>query len=281
MKLRIGFSPCPNDTFIFDALIHHRIDTEDIEFEPVVEDVETLNQLALKGSLEISKLSFHALGQVVAQYQLLDAGSALGNACGPLLIAKENINPSDKNINPLRIAIPGVLTTANLLLSIAFPKAQNKSTMLFSDIEQAVLDEQVNAGLIIHENRFTYAAKGLKKIIDLGEYWESQTALPIPLGGIAVKRFIPETLQLKIDKLLRQSIEFAFANPDLSLSYIRSLAQEMDESVMKQHIALYVNHYSIRLGNAGRKAIHTLYQKAIIENLIPAFDIPSLFISPG
>jgi len=280
MKLRIGFSPCPNDTFIFDALIHHRIDTEGIEFEPLIEDVETLNQLASKAMLDITKLSFHALGYVSGQYQLLNAGSALGKACGPLLIAKKHIAAADKNINPLTIAIPGALTTANLLLSIAFPAAQKKSILEFSEIEQAVLDEQVDAGLIIHENRFTYASKGLKKIIDLGEYWESETALPIPLGGIAVKRSIPEKLQIKIDRLLRQSIEFAFENPDISLPYIRSLAQEMDESVMKQHIALYVNHYSIQLKSTGRKAIHTLYQKAISENLIPAFDIPALFISP-
>ncbi len=278
MKLRIGFSPCPNDTFIFDALIHQRLDTEALSFEPVIEDVETLNQLALKGELEISKLSFHALGHAANQYQLLDAGSALGRGCGPLLIAKKKLEAHAANINPLKIAIPGQLTTANFLLSMAFPEATNKIPMVFSAIEQAVLNSKVDAGLIIHENRFTYEAKGLKKIIDLGEYWESTTGFPIPLGGIAIKNALSEKLKWQVNRLLRQSVEYAFEHPEIAMPYIRSLAQEMDESVMKQHIELYVNEYSVDLGIRGREAVSTLFMKAVSSGIIPAFDIPGLFI---
>ena len=278
MKLRIGFSPCPNDTFIFDALIHQRLDTEALSFEPVIEDVETLNQLALKGELEISKLSFHALGHAANQYQLLDAGSALGRGCGPLLIAKKKLEAHAANINPLKIAIPGQLTTANFLLSMAFPEATNKIPMVFSAIEQAVLNSKVDAGLIIHENRFTYEAKGLKKIIDLGEYWESTTGFPIPLGGIAIKNALSEKLKWQVNRLLRQSVEYAFEHPEIAMPYIRSLAQEMDESVMKQHIELYVNEYSVDLGIRGREAVSKLFMKAVSSGIIPAFDIPGLFI---
>jgi len=188
-NLTLGFSPCPNDTFIFDALLHGRIDTEGLVFEPVMEDVEALNRRAFAGELAVTKLSYHAFAHLTDQYALLDAGSALGNNCGPLLIARQAMTEAE--VNAARIAIPGKMTTANFLLSLAFPLAQHKQEVIFSDIENAVLRGDVEAGLIIHENRFTYAQKGLVKILDLGEHWETTTGLPIPLGGIVVRRDLP------------------------------------------------------------------------------------------
>lgn len=256
----IGFSPCPNDCFIFDAMIHGHIDTEGLEFVPVMEDVERLNQRAFAHELDITKLSFHAVARVMDAYELLNAGSALGRACGPLLIAKETLDLTKQS--DLKIAIPGVNTTANLLLSLAFPAIKNKVELLFSDIEDAVLNGEVDAGLIIHENRFTYEAKGLKKLIDLGEYWETLTQSPIPLGGIVVKRALSEELKKKLDRVLKRSVEYAFAHPETSMPFVKEHAQEMDPVVMKKHIELYVNDYSIDLGNEGRAAVELLFRKA-------------------
>lgn len=258
MKLTLGFSPCPNDTFMFDALVHAKVDTEGLEFEVVMEDVEALNQRALQQNLDVSKLSYHALLNCVEHYALLKSGSALGRNCGPLLIQKKCSPPLTADS---KIAIPGKNTTANLLLSIAFPHLQNKEEMLFSDIEQAVIDGDVDAGLIIHENRFTYQEKGLEKVRDLGEYWETETTLPIPLGGIVVKRDLPLEVQLKVQRVLRRSVEYAFAHPKSSKAYIRCHAQEMDEQVMYEHIKLYVNEFSVDLGVEGQKAIETLFEK--------------------
>lgn len=258
MKLTLGFSPCPNDTFMFDALVHAKVDTEGLEFEVVMEDVEALNQRALQQNLDVSKLSYHALLNCVEHYALLKSGSALGRNCGPLLIQKKCSPPLTADS---KIAIPGKNTTANLLLSIAFPRLQNKEEMLFSDIEQAVIDGEVDAGLIIHENRFTYQEKGLEKVRDLGEYWESETALPIPLGGIVVKRDLPLEVQQKVQRVLRRSVEYAFNNPTSAKEYIRCHAQEMDEQVMYEHIKLYVNDFSVDLGVEGQKAIETLFEK--------------------
>lgn len=269
MTIRIGFSPCPNDTFIFNALINQRIDTHPFIFEPVIADVEELNRLAFAGELEVTKLSYHAFAYVADKYKLLNSGSALGNNCGPLLISKKVIKDLPSKINDLKIAIPGKYTTANFLLSIAFPQAQNKNEMIFSDIEKAVLNEEVDAGLIIHENRFTYEQKGLKKLIDLGEYWETKTGLPIPLGGIAVRKDIPASQQAAIDALLRKSVDYAFGNSAETMTYVRKYAQEMDEKVMLQHINLYVNDFTIDLGEKGRKAIDTLYKTAMEEKITP------------
>jgi len=285
MKLTLGFSPCPNDTFIFDALIHHKIDTEGLTFDVFYEDVETLNHKTFEGALDVSKLSFHAYAYAIEKYVLLDAGSALGNGVGPLLICKkENLvqdvlrertlnKPSD-----LKVAIPGKYTTANFLLGLAFPQLQDKEPRVFSEIESAVLTEEVDLGLIIHENRFTYQERGLHKVIDLGDFWEKETGCAIPLGGIVIKRDLPEEVKEKVNRVLRRSVEYAFENPTSGIDFIRQHAQEMDEEVMYKHINLYVNTYSVDLGNAGRKAIRLLFEKAVALNLIPGTE-KNLFLN--
>jgi 1,4-dihydroxy-6-naphthoate synthase len=274
MKLTLGFSPCPNDTFIFDALIHHKIDTEGLEFEVFFDDVETLNQKAVNGELDISKLSFHAFAHVSEQYALLDAGSALGFGVGPLLICKDEalLLPGAMDNPNLRIAIPGKLTTANFLLGIAYPELTNKVLTVFSDIEDSVLTGKTDLGLIIHENRFTYAERGLHKIVDLGNFWESKTGCAIPLGGIVINRRLDSDIQQKVNRILRKSVEFAFANPKSGIDFIRQHAQEMEESVMYKHIDLYVNKYSLDLGMEGRKAIDMLFGMAQERGLIPELN---------
>lgn len=267
MKLSLGFSPCPNDTFIFDALIHRKIDTEGLTFEVTFDDVETLNQKAFNAHLDITKLSYHAYAYAINNYVLLNAGSALGFGVGPLLIAKDPQNLDNKE---LLVGIPGKYTTANFLLSLAFPHLQNKKELVFSDIEQQLLNNQLDLGLIIHENRFTYQDKGLHKIIDLGEYWEQETNCAIPLGGIVMKRSLPKEIQHKVDRLIKKSVEYAFANPKSALPFIKQHAQEMDEKVMYQHIDLYVNKFSLDLGVEGKKAINTLFDKALAHQIIPA-----------
>ncbi len=276
MKLTLGFSPCPNDTFIFDALIHGKIDTESLTFDVFFDDVETLNQKAMRGELDITKLSFHAFAYVVNQYALLNAGSALGFGVGPLLICKkENVDQIKLELNnvncQLKIGIPGKYTTANFLLGIAYPQLKHKKEMVFSSIEDALLKEDIDLGLIIHENRFTYQDKGLAQIIDLGNYWEQLTNCAIPLGGIVVNRNLPLEIQHKINRVLRKSVEYAFENPKSGLAFIRQHAQEMDETVMYKHIELYVNQYSIDLGAEGKKAIDTLFEMALKNKIIPPF----------
>jgi len=278
MKLTLGFSPCPNDTFIFDALVNKRIDTEGLEFEVKLGDVETLNTKAFKAELDITKLSYHAFAYMTENYQLLRSGSALGKNCGPILIAKEQISNLISHISNLKIAIPGKYTTANFLLGIAFPEAKNKTELVFSEIENAVLQNKVDAGLIIHENRFTYQSKGLKKLIDLGEFWETKTGLPIPLGGIAIRKNISSEVKLKVERLIRKSIEFAFANPEASKEYVRCHSQEMEASVIQSHINLYVNNYSVNLGAEGEKAVKEMYAIGKETGIIP--EMPdAIFVS--
>jgi len=281
MKISLGFSPCPNDTFIFDALIHHKIDTEGLEFEVFFDDVETLNQKAMKGELGITKLSFHAFAYVYHHYALLDAGSALGFGVGPLLICKDKELSLDiENLSAnLKIGIPGKYTTANFLLGIAFPHLTDKQEMLFSEIEAGLLNNEVDLGLIIHENRFTYTEKGLHKVIDLGHFWEQLTGCAIPLGGIVINRNLDRTVQEKVNRVLRKSVEFAFANPKSGIDFIRQHAQEMSEEVMYKHIGLYVNEYSINLGDEGRKAINVLFNMAREKGLIPAME-KSIYLIP-
>jgi 1,4-dihydroxy-6-naphthoate synthase len=270
MKLSLAFSPCPNDCFMFDAMVHDRIDCEGLEFNVTLADIEALNHAAFSGEPDISKLSFHAYAYCADRYVLLDAGSALGRNCGPLLISRRPIDRAEVERGELSIAIPGKYTTANLLCGLAFPAAQNKTEVLFSDIEPALLEGRFEAGVIIHENRFTYQAKGLLKIIDLGEFWETETGAPIPLGGIVVKRSLPDEVKRAVDRVMRRSVEYAFAHRDASLPYVRAHAQEMSEEVMYQHIDLYVNDYSVDLGEQGRRAVQLLFDRARQTGLIPA-----------
>jgi 1,4-dihydroxy-6-naphthoate synthase len=256
MTFTLGFSPCPNDTFIFDALVNKKIDTEGLDFEVRLEDVETLNQWALRGKLDISKISYGVLPLVLKNYALLDAGGAVGKGVGPLLIAKKPI-PTEQ-VPSCKVAIPGQRTTANLLFSLAFPEARNKEFLVFSAIEDAVLNGQVDCGVIIHENRFTYQQRGLVKLMDLGEFWEATTGAPIPLGGIILRKDLGTERQEKINRLIRKSLEYAFSNYPVLPEYVRQHAQEMDEKVMRQHIDLYVNDYSLSLGAEGQKAVETL-----------------------
>ena len=270
MHITLGFSPCPNDTFIFGALATGKIDTEGINFEIIMDDVEALNKKAAIRELAVTKLSYHAFAYLTNHYALLHAGSALGTNCGPLLIAKQPMTESA--INQARIAIPGKMTTANFLLGLAFPKATQKKEVLFSDIERSVICGECDAGLIIHENRFTYMQKGLVKLLDLGEYWEQTTGMPIPLGGIVVRRDIPWDIQFKINDLIRKSVEFAYQKPEEIMPYIRQHAQAMDDNVIQSHIDLYVNQYSIDLGEKGREAIQKMFTLAFDKHIIPPYN---------
>jgi 1,4-dihydroxy-6-naphthoate synthase len=278
MTLSLGFSPCPNDCFMFDAIVNRRIDLENLDFSIRMADVEALNKAAFAGQADVTKLSYHAFAHCTRDYVLLDAGSALGRNCGPLLISKRPISGDEVAAGELAIAIPGTFTTANFLLGLAFPAALNKTELLFSDIEAAVLDGRFDAGLIIHENRFTYAAKGLKKIIDLGEFWEDETGAPIPLGGIVVNRSLPGEVQHAVNRVLRRSVEYAFAHRAASLPFVREHAQEMSEEVMYRHIDLYVNAYSVDLGVEGKRAVELLFERAAATGIIPAVK-QSLFIA--
>jgi 1,4-dihydroxy-6-naphthoate synthase len=257
MKFTIGFSPCPNDTFIFDALVNKKIDTEGFEFETVLEDVQTLNKWAIEKKLDISKISYGVLPLVLQNYVVLNSGGALGKGVGPLLIAKKEVADLRNSIEDLTIAIPGENTTAHLLFSYAFPKAKNKQFLVFNEIENAVLSGKADTGVIIHENRFTYQDKGLVKLMDLGEYWEQSTGAPIPLGGIIVRKDIDESVQQKLDRLIKKSVEYSFTNYPKISSYISSHSQEMSEDVMRKHIDLYVNSFSINLGKEGKDAVDT------------------------
>lgn len=284
MKLTLGYSPCPNDCFIFDAMVHGKIDTEGLEFELVMEDVEALNQRAFKSELDITKLSFHAFLYVQENYILLRSGSALGFNCGPLLVESAELSVERRKsaklstlnaqLSTFRIAIPGKNTTANFLLSLAFPNAKNKTEVLFSEIEQGVLDGKYDAGLIIHESRFTYQEKGLKKIIDLGEFWESLIHAPIPLGGIVARRNFDNDLLQKINRVIKKSVEYAYENTADVMPYVKTHAQEMSEEVMKKHIDLYVNEFSIDLGVKGKEAVDILFKKALEQKLITKITEP-------
>ena len=258
MKLTLGFSPCPNDTFIFDALVHHKIDTEGLEFQVIFADVEQLNKWAFQRKLDITKLSYNAFTHCVNNYALLDSGSALGNNCGPLLIKKPNTILTKES----KLAIPGKYTTANMLLNIVLPNHQNKVEMLFSEIENKVLEGRVDAGLIIHENRFTYQDKGLIKVKDLGKFWEEETGLPIPLGGIVINRNLPFEIQKTFERVLRKSVEYAFENRESSSEFVIVHAQEMETEVIDAHINLYVNEFSISLGEVGRRAVEKVFEKS-------------------
>ena len=267
MKFTLGFSPCPNDTFIFDAMVHGRIDTEGLEFDYFLADVEELNRKAFASEVDITKMSYHAYAYVAQNYLILDSGSALGFQNGPLLISKKKIDTSE--LAGSSIAIPGKYTTANLLFSIAWPQATNKTEYLFSDIENALLNDEVDAGLIIHETRFTYYNKGLIKIADMGEYWEKLTGLPIPLGAIVINNRVSNEIALKVNRVIRKSLEYAYQNAIASFDFVSKNAKEMDSSVMNNHIKLFVNKYTSDLGEEGKRAIKELFRIAFDKGVIP------------
>ena len=269
MELQLGFSPCPNDTFIFDALVNNKIDTEGITFKVELQDVQTLNNWAKAGRLDILKISYGVLPMILNDYIVLNSGGALGMGVGPLLIAKQGAEDSMER--DFTVAIPGRDTTAHMLFSLAFPHILRKRFLVFNEIEDAVLNGTVDAGVIIHENRFTYMQKGLIKLLDLGSYWEQHTSVAIPLGGIVMRRELGETVIKKVDTLIKQSVEYAFANNYENLTpYIKAHAQEMSEDVMKQHISLYVNDYSKALGSDGKKAVMKLLEVYEHLNPVPA-----------
>jgi 1,4-dihydroxy-6-naphthoate synthase len=266
--LSLGFSPCPNDTFIFDALIHDRIDTEGLTFAPTLADVEELNRRAMRGEFAVTKLSYHAFGFVADRYVLLNAGSALGDGVGPLLVKSKNENFG--GVKPHHtVAIPGHFTTANYLLGLAFPELTEKEEVLFSHIESGVVNGTYDLGVLIHENRFTYAERGLDKVADLGDYWQRQTELPIPLGGIAVSRRLDPELKYRIQRVLRRSVEYARSHPAASREYVAAHAQEMDGGVMRKHIDLYVNDFTVDLGERGRQAVRRFLDDGRSKGIIP------------
>jgi len=265
MKLSLAYSPCPNDTFIFGALINGLIDTEDLEFEVFLEDVESLNIAASKQKHAITKLSFGMFKNVMENYFLLSSGAALGKGCGPLLIAREPLADLKPTVD-YRVLIPGKNTTANFLLELFYPNLKNKQEALFSEIQPALMQGKTDLGLIIHESRFTYLNKGLFKVADLGDLWEQLTSLPIPLGGIFASRALPEAILRKVNRLIKKSIEFAFDYPEKIMPYVKLHANEMDEWVMMQHIELYVNKYSLNLGNDGIESVRYLLNKTDKEN---------------
>ncbi|NOY13480.1 MAG: 1,4-dihydroxy-6-naphthoate synthase [Deltaproteobacteria bacterium] len=275
-QLTLGYSPCPNDTFIFYALTHGRITCSGCRFRERLEDVETLNQLALAGELDLTKISYHALGHLRAEYCLLHSGGALGRGCGPLVISTR---PTDmQQLRGKRIAIPGQLTTANLLLQLYGEGYENLLILPFHQIMAAVTSGQADAGVIIHESRFTYQQQGLQQVLDLGRWWEEDSGCPIPLGGILARRSLGTELIRQLDEALRASVQYAFAHPDEPQTYIEQHAQELETAVIRSHIKLYVNEFSVDLGAEGINAVKTLFTRAEQRGIIPPCDLP-LFVT--
>lgn len=275
--LSLGYSPCPNDTFIFYAMINGKIDTGNLKFNELLLDVETLNQKALSSGLDITKVSYHAYGHLRDKYRLLRAGGALGRKCGPLLITKNDY--SMKQLRDKKIAVPGQLTTAYLLLQLYCSsfniQLSSPLFMPFNEIIDAVSSGKADAGLIIHESRFTYQSFGLKQIIDLGEWWEGETSLPIPLGGIIAKRSLGDDLINTINTVVKNSIEYAFSNRLEPMNYIKEHSQELSDDVINQHINLYVNDFSIDVGDEGEKAVVELMSRAEKAGIIPKAEQPT------
>jgi 1,4-dihydroxy-6-naphthoate synthase len=273
--LTLGYSPCPNDTFIFHALVHGLVASGGLVFHERLEDVETLNRLALVGGLDISKVSCHLLGFIRDDYCMLRSGGALGRGCGPLVVAREFT--AMEELRGKRIAVPGRYTTASLLLRLFDPALDNIVFLPFHEIMGAVARGEIDAGVIIHESRFTFAELGLTKLLDLGEWWERETGYPLPLGGIVARRTLgPEVVKV-IDRALKASVEYAFTHPDAASAYIRRHSQEMSDEVCAAHIALYVNSFSVELGAEGETAIAALLGRAEAAGLIPP-SAKSLFL---
>lgn len=277
-KLNIAYSTCPNDTFMFDALINGRINGEGLKFDVHLADIEELNKGVENGEPDVSKISYAVFPGISDRYQLLNSGSAVGYGNGPLVISKRKIYPDE--LENVTVAIPGVRTTANYLLTSLFPGISQKRTYLFSDIADAIQDNEVEAGVIIHETRFTYMEKGLRMIADLGELWEKKFGLPIPLGGIVVRRDLPVKIKYLLNDKIAESITYGFAHPSDSMPYIRQHARELSEKVIRNHIELYVNDFSLDLGEKGREAVRTLFDKGI-ENRLFDMKNENVFITSG
>jgi len=273
-RLSLGLSPCPNDTFIFDALIHGRVACDGFGFDERLEDVETLNRMALSATLDVSKVSYHLLGHILKDYLLLRSGGALGRGCGPLLVAREPVDP--RRLAGRRIALPGRYTTAALLLRLFDPSLAEFVYLPFDKIMAAVTDGSVAAGVIIHESRFTFASHGLRKVLDLGEWWEQETGHPIPLGGIAAKRSLGREALLALERGIALSVGYAFDHPDEARPYIRAHSQEMSDEVCAAHIGLYVNDFSRGLGCEGESAVRLLLGRAAAAGIIPPLCEPLL-----
>jgi 1,4-dihydroxy-6-naphthoate synthase len=269
--LTLGYSPCPNDTFIFYAFTHGRCNNFGLQFaKPFLEDVETLNVWAMEHRLDVTKLSFHALGHVLDEYCLLKAGSALGRGCGPLVVAKPGNIP--KNLAEARIAIPGRFTTAALLFRMYSPACTDLVEMKFDEIMAAIRDDSVDGGVIIHEGRFTYNQMALVCLQDLGQWWEELSGHPIPLGCIAAKRSLGADRIARIEGAIRKSIEFAWDKPEQCLPYIRSYSQELEEEVVKSHINLYVNDFSMDIGIDGLAAVEEFLARGRATGILPPGD---------
>jgi 1,4-dihydroxy-6-naphthoate synthase len=267
MNLSLGYSPCPNDCFIFYALAHNEVDG-DFDWQIRLEDVEALNQLAKQNVLDVSKISYHAYAHLMKDYVMLPSGGALGKGVGPLIVTKERL----ETLSYKRVAIPGGLTTANLLLKLSQPDDINIVTLRYDQIMPAVANGDVDAGLIIHESRFTYPNYGLKKFLDVGEWWESTTGHLLPLGGIIAKRSLGEKTLHLINKVINESLEYAYLHPKETKPYVAQYAQEMSEEVRQKHIDLYVNEYSLDIGEAGKAAVLELFKRAGERGFIPKVD---------
>lgn len=273
--LTLGYSPCPNDTFIFHALVHGVVQADGLAFAERLEDVETLNRLAAAAELDVTKISYGAAPSLLRDYVLLRSGGALGRGCGPLIVARRELSP--EQLRTARIAIPGRNTTANLLLRLFAPDAQPGTELVYSEIMPAVARGDVDAGLIIHESRFTYPQHGLVKVVDLGEWWERTTGHPIPLGGIMARRALGDETIRAIDGAIRRSVDHAFLSPEDSRDYVRAHAQEMDDAVARQHIDLYVNRFSVELGDEGEAAVRELFARAAQAGILPS-NLPAPFL---
>ena len=271
-QLTLGYSPCPNDTYIFYALVRGKVPVPGLAFRERLEDVETLNQLALDGTLDLTKISYHALGHLRERYALLRSGGALGRGCGPLIVARPGTRIED--LRSGTVAIPGKLTTAWLLLQLFDRGLNNVVVMTFDRIMQAVADGTVTAGLIIHESRFTYPLYKLDMLLDLGEWWERYSSLPIPLGGILGKRSLGTETLMTVEKAIRESLRYARAHPAEVLAYVKEHSQEMDETFMMSHIDLYVNDFSRDLGDEGVAAVRRLFAEAEKRGIFPSSDMP-------
>jgi len=269
--IRLGFSPCPNDTFLFYALVHGRVDTEGLRFDPVLEDVETLNAWALDGRLPMSKVSYGVVGDLAARYWCLRSGGALGWGCGPLVVAREPRPLDELLAGP--VAVPGLRTTACRLLELRAGRPVEAVPMVFHEVMPSVARGEAACGVVIHEGRFTFERFGLVAVEDLGAWWEERFRVPVPLGGIVLRRDAGVDPG-RVQRVLRRSVAYALGRPDEPMAYVRAHAQEMDETVMRRHIELYVNGFSLDLGEEGCRAVRTLLHRGKVGETFPRWEGP-------